>query len=67
MQERIAESIDVGEPGGPSAMSRQTFVIHVHAGGPSTLENLTTRERIAVSDLATVGLQIERWLGANHG
>jgi hypothetical protein len=45
-------------------MNRYTFVIHVHADGPSTLENLSTEERIQVSDLAAVGPQIERWVAA---
>jgi hypothetical protein len=43
-------------------MNRHTFVIHVHPGGLSTLENLSTHERVRVSDLDTVGRQIERWL-----
>jgi hypothetical protein len=45
-------------------MNRYTFVIHVHADGPSTLENLSTHEVIPVPDLAAVGPQIERWLAA---
>ncbi len=61
MQERSAERMEVGEPGA-RALNRHTFVIHVHADGPSTLENLGTRERVAVPDLSTVGTQIERWL-----
>lgn len=43
-------------------MNRYTFVIQVHPGGLSTLENLSTHERIPLSDLAAVGPQIERWL-----
>lgn len=43
-------------------MNRSTFVIQVHRGGVTTLENLSTRERIRVRELATVGTQIERWL-----
>jgi hypothetical protein len=43
-------------------MNRYTFVIHIHPGGLSTLENLSTHERVPVSDLETVGGQIERWL-----
>jgi hypothetical protein len=43
-------------------MNRYTFVIHVHPGGLSTLENLSTHERVRVSDLDMVGGQIERWL-----
>jgi hypothetical protein len=45
-------------------MNRYTFVIQVHANGPSTLENLSTHERVRVVDLAAVGPQIERWLAA---
>jgi hypothetical protein len=45
-------------------MNRYTFVIQVHADGPSTLENLTTDELISVPDLAAVAPQIERWLEA---
>jgi hypothetical protein len=45
-------------------MNRQTFVIHVHDDGPSTLENLSTRECVPLSDLDAVGAQIERWLAA---
>jgi hypothetical protein len=43
-------------------MNRFTFVIQIQPDGPSTLENLTTQERVRVSDLDTVGPQIERWL-----
>lgn len=43
-------------------MNRYTFVIHVHPGGVSTLENLSTQERVRVSDMGAVGPQIERWL-----
>jgi hypothetical protein len=43
-------------------VTRYTFVIQIHPDGLSTLENLSTHERIRVSDLATVGPQIERWL-----
>jgi hypothetical protein len=45
-------------------VSRYTFIIQIHANGPSTLENLSTHERVGVSDLAAVGPQIERWLAA---
>jgi hypothetical protein len=45
-------------------MNRYTFVIQVHADGPSTLENLTTHELISVPDLTAVGPQIEHWLAA---
>jgi hypothetical protein len=44
-------------------VTRYTFVVQVHPDGLSTLENLSTHERIQVSDLATVGPQIEEWLG----
>ena len=43
-------------------MSRHTFVIQVYGDGPATLENLTTQERVPVTDLDAVGAQIERWL-----
>jgi hypothetical protein len=43
-------------------VNRYTFVVQVHPGGLSTLENLSTQERIQVSDLADLGPQIERWL-----
>jgi hypothetical protein len=45
-------------------MNRYTYVIHVHAEGPSTLENLHTHELISLPDLDAVGPQIERWLAA---
>jgi hypothetical protein len=45
-------------------VTRYTFVIQIHPDGPSTLENLSTREQVPVSDLAAVGPQIERWLEA---
>jgi hypothetical protein len=45
-------------------VKRHTFVVQVHSHGPSILENLSTRERVPVSDLAVVGPQIERWLAA---
>lgn len=48
-------------------MNRYTFVIQIHPEGISTLENLSTHERIRVSDLTAVGPQIERWLAALHG
>jgi hypothetical protein len=43
-------------------VNRYTFVVQVHPDGLSTLENLSTQERIQVSDLADVGPQIEQWL-----
>lgn len=43
-------------------MHRYTFVIQIHPDGVSTLENLSTHERVRVSELAAVGPQIEQWL-----
>jgi hypothetical protein len=43
-------------------MIRYTFVVHVHPGGISTLENLRTREVVQVEDVVSVGPQISRWL-----
>ena len=43
-------------------MERYTFVVRVHPGGTSTVENLATRERAVVADLAAIGPQIDRWL-----
>jgi hypothetical protein len=43
-------------------MNRYTFVVQVHPGGISTLENLSTHECVRVSELSVVGPQIERWL-----
>ena len=48
-------------------MNRYTFVIHVHADGPTTLENVRTCECVPLSDLDGVGPQIERWLAALPG
>lgn len=45
-------------------MNRYTFVIQVHADGPSTLENLNTHELISVPDLDAIGPQIGQWLKA---
>jgi hypothetical protein len=45
-------------------MTRYTFVVQIHPDGLSTLENLSTHERVRVTDLATVGPQIERWIEA---
>ena len=47
-------------------MSRHTFVIQVYSDGPATLENLTTQERVPVTDLAAIGAQIELWLAASR-
>jgi hypothetical protein len=43
-------------------MNRYTFVVRIQPRGVSTLENLSTYERIMVTDLALIGPQIERWL-----
>ena len=43
-------------------MNRYTFVVRIQPEGVSTLENLSTYERIKLTDLAAVGPQIERWL-----
>lgn len=43
-------------------MIRHTFLLYVYADAACTLENLSTRERIRVPDLAAVGPQIERCL-----
>jgi hypothetical protein len=43
-------------------VNRFTFVVQVHPEGISTLENLSTHERVSISDLDTVGPQIERWI-----
>lgn len=43
-------------------MNRYTFVVQVHPGGVSTLENLSTNERVRVAGMAAVGPQIELWL-----
>ncbi len=45
-------------------MTRYTFVVQVHPDGISTLENLATRERVQIADLAALGPQIEQWLQA---
>ena len=43
-------------------MERYTFVVRVHPGGTSTVENLATHERALVAEIAAIGPQIERWL-----
>lgn len=45
-------------------MQRYTFVVQVHPEGISTIENLSTNERVQVSEMEEVGPQIERWLDA---
>jgi hypothetical protein len=37
-------------------------VVQIQPDGPSTLENLSTHERVGLSDLSAVGPQIEQWL-----
>jgi hypothetical protein len=46
-------------------VTRHTFVVQVHPEGISTVENLTTHERVRVSDMAAVGPLLERWLSEN--
>jgi hypothetical protein len=41
---------------------RFTFVVQIHPGGISTLENLSTHERVQIADLTAIGPQIEHWL-----
>jgi hypothetical protein len=48
-------------------LKRYTFVVQVHPEGISTLENLSTHERIRLPELADVGPQIERWLAEAPG
>jgi hypothetical protein len=48
-------------------MNRYTFVIQIHPDGLSTLENLSTSERVRISDLSSVGPQIESWLRSLGG
>lgn len=43
-------------------MRRHTFLVKVHPGEISTVENVRTRERVPVDDLGTVGAEIERWV-----
>jgi hypothetical protein len=45
-----------------AAMTRHTFVVQVHPEGISTLENLSTRERVRLDEIAEIGPLIERWL-----
>jgi hypothetical protein len=48
-------------------MNRFTFLVQVHPEGISTLENLSTHERVLIPDLAAIGPQIERWLDEQPG
>jgi hypothetical protein len=43
-------------------MRRHSFMVQVHPGGVSILENLRTRERVSIEDLDGIGAQIERWV-----
>jgi len=43
-------------------VTRYTFVVQVHPDGLSTLENLSTHERVRITNLAELGPQIELWL-----
>jgi hypothetical protein len=43
---------------------RYTFVVQVHPDGVSTLENLSTSERVPIGEMAEVGTHIDRWLAA---
>jgi hypothetical protein len=43
-------------------VKRYTFVVQVHPEGISTLENLSTQERVRIAELGEVGPHIERWL-----
>ncbi len=43
-------------------MKRYTFVVQIQPDGPSTIENLSTQERVRITDLAEVGPQIESWV-----
>jgi hypothetical protein len=43
-------------------VKRYTFVVQIHPEGISTLENLSTQERVRLDELDAVGPQIERWL-----
>ena len=43
-------------------MTRHTFVVQVHPEGITTLENLSTRERVRLDEIAEIGPLIERWL-----
>jgi hypothetical protein len=43
-------------------MNRYTFVVQIHPEGISTLENVSTHERVSLSGLTEVAPRIERWL-----
>ncbi len=45
------------------ATLRVAFLLTIHGPGePAVLENLRTRERARIDDLAEIGAQVERWL-----
>ena len=44
---------------------RRTFVVHVHMGGPATLEDVRTGRTVALAELAAVGDQITEWLAGD--
>jgi hypothetical protein len=48
-------------------VKRHTFVVQVHPDGISTLENLSTHERVRIAELSAVGPQIDRWLAELGG
>jgi len=42
---------------------RAAFLLTLHGPGePAVLENLRTRERARIDDLAEIAAQVERWL-----
>jgi hypothetical protein len=43
-------------------VKRYTFVVQIQPDGPSTIENLSTQERVRITDLSEVGPQIESWV-----
>jgi hypothetical protein len=43
-------------------MNRYTFIVQIQPDGPSTVENLSTQERVRIADAGEVGPQIERWV-----
>jgi hypothetical protein len=48
-------------------MRRWSFIVQVHPGGVTVVENLRTRERVRVEELNAVGAQIERWVKDERG
>lgn len=51
-----------GEEGREALMDRFTFVVQIHPEGLSTLENVSSAERVRIAELDEVGPQIQRWL-----